>query len=392
MKDSNKKIGRRKFLKAAGAVGAATLVASCSEGGDAGADCIGAPAVLRKKRSLKMVTTWPKNFPGIGTGAERVARRITELTDGGLDIRVYGAGELVPALGAFDAVSQGKADIYHGAEYYWQGKSRAFNFFAAVPFGMTAGEMKAWIYHDGGQELWDELSAAFNIKPFMAGNSGTQMGGWFRSELKGLADLQGLRMRIPGLGGEVMARMGAVPVTKAGGELFLALSQGNIDATEWIGPWNDLAFGFHTIAKYYYYPGFHEPGTTLSMGMNLDLWEDLSNQERAAVESAAAAENDYTLAEFNAQNARALTTLIEEHGVKLTRFPDEILDAMARLSVEVLAETAASDALTGRVYESFAASMARTSRWGEIGERAFTEIREKAMTIAAMASRVDHGG
>jgi TRAP-type mannitol/chloroaromatic compound transport system substrate-binding protein len=387
MKDSDKKIDRRKFLKAAGtagAVGAATLVAGCSD--DASDECgAGAPAVLRKKRSLKMVTTWPKNFPGIGTGAERLARRITELTDGSLDVRVYGAGELVPALGAFDAVSGGKADMYHGAEYYWQGKSRAFNFFAAVPFGMTAGEMKAWIYHDGGQELWDELSAKFNVKPFMAGNSGTQMGGWFRKELGGLADLKGLRMRIPGLGGEVMARLGAVPVTKAGGELFLALSQGNIDATEWIGPWNDLAFGFHAIAKHYYYPGFHEPGTTLGMGINLDLWNDLTAQERAAVENAAAAENDVLLAEFDAQNARALSTLVNEHGVKLTRYPQEILDAMGRISVEVLAETAASDALTGRVFESFSQSMARTAHWGETGERAFTEVRKKANTIAAMS-------
>ncbi len=389
MKDSSKKIGRRKFLKAAGAagaVGAAALAAGCSENGSSESGG-GAPAILRQKRRLKMVTTWPKNFPGLGTGAERLARRITELTDGSLDVRVYAAGELVPALGVFDAVSQGKADIYHGAEYYWQGKSRAFNFFAAVPFGMTAAEMKAWIYHDGGQELWDELSAGFNVKPFMAGNSGTQMGGWFRNELGGLADLKGLRMRIPGLGGEVMARMGAVPVTKAGGELFLALSQGNIDATEWVGPWNDLAFGFHTIAKYYYYPGFHEPGTTLGMGINRELWDDLSAQERAAVENAASAENDYMLAEYNVQNARALTTLVEQHGVRLTRFPDEILDAMARISVDVLAETAASDALTGRVFESFSQSMARTARWGEVGERAFTRIREKAKTIAAMAGQ-----
>ena len=384
MGNKSKKIGRRKFLKVAGATGAATLVAGCSENGNSESEGSGAPAIARKKRRLKMVTTWPKNFPGIGTGAERLAKRITELTDGSLDIRVYAAGELVPALGAFDAVSQGKADIYHGAEYYWQGKSRAFNFYAAVPFGMTAGEMKAWIYHDGGQELWDELSAGFNVKPFMAGNSGTQMGGWFRSELNELSDFKGLRMRIPGLGGEVIARMGGVPVTKPGGELFLALSQGNIDATEWIGPWNDLAFGFHSIAKYYYYPGFHEPGTTLAMGINRELWDDLSAQERAAVENAASAENDYMLAEFNSQNARALATLVNEHGVKLTRFPDEILDAMARISVEVLAETAASDPLTGRVFESFASSMARTSRWGEIGERAFTRVREKAQTIAAM--------
>lgn len=377
MSSNKKSTTRRKFLKAAGALGAAGLVVGCDSQDDSSSGQIEAPAVLRQKRTLKMVTTWPKNFPGIGTGAARLARRITEMTDGGLDVRIYAAGELVPALAAFDAVSQGKADIYHGAEYYWQGKSPAFNFFAAVPFGMTASEINAWIYHDGGQELWDELSARFNVKPFLAGNSGTQMGGWFRSPINGLEDFQGLRMRMPGLGGEVIRRMGATPVTKPGGEIFLALSQGNIDATEWIGPWNDLAFAFHTIASYYYYPGFHEPGTTLAMGMNKDLWDDLSEVERTIVANAAAAENDVLLAEFNAQNGRALRTLVDQHGVKLTCFPDEILDAMATLSVEVLQDTAAADPFTGRVYESFKASLARTSHWGDIGERAFTLARQR---------------
>lgn len=376
---------RRDFIKTVGVVGATGMLAACGDSGDGGnsggqetTSNGEAPAILRKQRTLKMVTTWPKGFPGIGTGAERLAKRISDMTDGTLDIRVYAAGELVPALGAFDAVSQGKADIYHGADYYWQGKSKAFNFFSAVPFGMTAPEMKAWIYHDGGQELWDELSAKFGVKPFMAGNSGTQMGGWFRDELKSLDDFRGLRMRMPGLGGEVISRLGATPVTKAGGEIFLALSQGNIDATEWIGPWNDLAFSFHKIAKYYYYPGIHEPGTTLAMGINLDLWQDLSATERLIIESAAAAENDYILAEFDAQNARALKTLVDEHGVKLTRFPDELLDAMGRISQEVLDETGATDDITSRVYASFRESMARTSYWGSIGERAFTAARDRA--------------
>ncbi len=367
---------RRKFLKLAGATGAAALLAAC--GDQAGSEKqAGGPAVLNKKRLLKMVTSWPKNFPGTGTGAERLARRIFELTDGSLDIKVFSAGELVPAFGGFDAVASGKVDFYHGAEYYWQGRSKAFNFFAAVPFGMTATEFAAWIYSDGGQELWDALSAPFNIKPFMAGSTGPQMGGWYRNEINSVKDFEGLRIRMPGLGGEVMERLGASPVTKAGGEIFLALSQGNIDATEWIGPWNDMAFGFHTIVDYYYYPGIHEPGTALGLGINKDLWEELSPSQRSAIENAAAAETIVMRSEYEAQNGRALVTLIEDHGVKLRRFSDEILAEMGRISIEVLADVAAADPTTGQIYESYMASMARTSRWGEISERAFTAARDK---------------
>lgn len=367
---------RRKFLKLAGATGAAALLAACSDQAD-GEKAAGGPAVLNKKRSLKMVTSWPKNFPGAGTGAERLARRIFELTDGSLDIKVFGAGELVPAFGGFDAVASGKVDFYHGAEYYWQGRSKAFNFFAAVPFGMTTTELAAWIYSDGGQELWDALSAPFNIKPFMAGSTGPQMGGWYRSEINSVKDFKGLRIRMPGLGGEVMKRLGATPVTKAGGEIFLALSQGNIDATEWIGPWNDMAFGFHTIVEYYYYPGIHEPGTALGLGINKDLWEELSPSQRSAIENAAAAETIVMRSEYEAQNGRALVTLIEDHGVKLRRFSDEILAEMGRISLEVLSDVAAADRTTGQIYESYMASMGRTARWGEISERAFTAARDK---------------
>ena len=367
---------RRKFLKLAGATGAAALLAACGDQAD-GEKAAGGPAVLTKKRSLKMVTSWPKNFPGAGTGAERLARRIFELTDGSLDIKVFGAGELVPAFGGFDAVASGKVDFYHGAEYYWQGRSKAFNFFAAVPFGMTTTELAAWIYSDGGQELWDALSAPFNIKPFMAGSTGPQMGGWYRSEINSVKDFKGLRIRMPGLGGEVMKRLGATPVTKAGGEIFLALSQGNIDATEWIGPWNDMAFGFHTIVEYYYYPGIHEPGTALGLGINKDLWEELSPSQRSAIENAAAAETIVMRSEYEAQNGRALVTLIEDHGVKLRRFSDEILAEMGRISLEVLSDVAAADQRTGQIYESYMASMGRTARWGEISERAFTAARDK---------------
>lgn len=367
-------VSRRRLLRGAGAVGAATLLAACDSGGSQEGAASG-PAIVSKKRSLKMVTTWPKNFPGLGTGAERLARRIEALSDGNLSVRVYAGGELVGPLEAFDAVSQGKAEMYHGAEYYWQGKSPAFNFFSAVPMGMTAPEITSWIRYGGGQELWDQLSGQFNVKAFLGGNSGTQMGGWFAKEMNSIEDFQGLRIRMPGLGGEVMQRVGATPVTKAGGEIFQALSQGNIDATEWVGPWNDLAFGFYSIVKNYYYPGIHEPGTALALGLNLDIWNDMTATEKAWIEAAAAAENDIMLAEFNANNARALDTLINEHGVTLRKFNDHILRELGRVSGEVVAEAANHDELARQIYDSFSAARSGGMRWGNIAEKAFMDAR-----------------
>lgn len=366
---------RRRILRGAGVVGAATVLAAC-DGSSGNGQAAGGPAIVSKKRDLKMVTTWPKNFPGLGTGAERLARRIEALSDGNISIKVYAGGELVGALEAFDAVSQGKADMYHGGEYYWQGKSPAFNFFCTVPMGMTAPEITAWIRFGGGQELWDELSGQFNVKAFLAGNSGTQMGGWFAKEMNSIEDFQGLRIRMPGLGGEVMKRVGATPVTKAGGEIFQALSQGNIDATEWVGPWNDLAFGFYSIVKNYYYPGIHEPGTALALGLNLDIWNDMSPVEKSWIEAATAAENDIMLAEFNANNARALDTLVNEHDVVVRKFNDEILAVLGSVSKEVVAEAANHDELARRVFDSYSAARTGSIRWGEIAENAFMNARK----------------
>lgn len=363
---------RRQFLKNAGLVlGSAALLGSCGPAETTKPSEAGGV----RRRTLKMVTTWPKDFPGTGNAATRFAARVYNLSGKAISIRVYAGGELVPALSAFDAVSEGKADMYHGAEYYWQGRSPAFNFFASVPFGMTADEAMAWIQCNGGQALWDQLSARHNIKPMMCGNSGTQMGGWFNKEIQGLADLKGLRIRIPGLGGEVYARLGATPITKAGAEIFLALSQGNIDATEWIGPWNDMAFGLHTIAKFYYYPGIHEPGSILSAGINLDLWNDFTDLEKAIMVNAAEAENAYTWSEFNAENARALEELLAQHKITLQRFPDDVLQAMRHVSDQILKEVAEHDALTNRIYQSFTAARTRIAKWGEVSERAFMEAR-----------------
>lgn len=362
---------RRALLKGAAGVAAAGMAAACS---DSGAPS-GAPMVARQTLKLTMVTAWPKNFPGLGTGAERIAKRIEALSEGRITIKIYAAGEIVGGLGGFDAVASGKADMYHAAEYYWQGKSPAFNFFAAVPMGLTASEMSAWIRFGGGQELWDELSGKYGVKAMMAGNSGPQMGGWFKRDINKIEDFQGLRIRMPGLGGEVLKRVGATPVTKSGQEIYQSLSQGNIDATEWIGPWNDLAFGFHTIVNSYYYPGIHEPGTTLSLGLKKSFWEGLSDLDRLIIQTAADAENDIMHAEFNAGNALALKALVEEHGVALKPFSEAILTRLAEVSAEVLEEVAATDDISRRVYESFKKARAGGMRWGAIAERAFEEAR-----------------
>ncbi|GAB4121934.1 MAG: TRAP transporter substrate-binding protein [Rhodothalassiaceae bacterium] len=374
---------RRRALQAVGAIGAAAaggaVIAAAlgsSDGNSGGTTgTLSSGGVTQAARTLRMVTTWPRDFPGLGTGAERLARRIEAASGGALRVIVHAAGELVPALAAFDAVSSGKADLYHGAEYYWQGRSPAFNFFAAVPMGLTAAETNAWIRFGGGQQLWDRLSARFNIKPLIAGNTGVQMGGWFKRPIRSLADFQGLRIRMPGLGGEVMKRLGATPVTKAGGELFQALDQGNIDASEWVGPWNDMAFSFHSIVKNYHYPGIHEPGTTLSLGVNLDLWDALSPTERAIMETAAAAETIEMFSEFEQENAAALERLLKMPDINIAPFPDEVLRQLAEISEKVLAEVAAGDAFTGEVYRSFRAARARGERWGAISERAFAHAR-----------------
>ncbi|MBB4267015.1 TRAP transporter substrate-binding protein [Roseospira visakhapatnamensis] len=359
---------RRDFLSGAAITGAATATTVAS--------ALSTPAIAQDRRELKLVTTWPKNFPGLGTSAERWAQRITAMSDGRLTVKVYAAGELVPAFEAFDAVSSGTADMYHGAEYYWQGKSKAFNFFAAVPFGLTATEINAWVYHAGGQQLWDELSAGFNIKPMLVANTGVQMGGWFNKEINAVEDYKGLKIRIPGLGGEVLRRIGAAAVSLPGGEVFPALQSGAIDATEWVGPWNDLAFGFYKVAKYYYYPGFHEPGTALSGGVNLAVWDSLSDADKAIIEAAAAAENDYTLAEFNTRNGDALATLVNEHGVELRKFSDDIMKAIGDAAGEVVAEVAAEDPMTKKVYDSFIDFRTKAVGWARIADQAYWTARE----------------
>jgi len=356
---------RRDFISKAAATG---LIA--------GASVIAAPAVHAKtKIKWKMVTTWPKNFPGLGTGANNLAKLITDMSGGRLKVKVYGAKELVPAFEVFDAVSRGTAQMGHGASYYWKGKSEAAQFFSAVPFGLDAQEMNAWLYYGGGIELWQEIYKPFGIIPAATGNTGVQMAGWFNREIKSVEDLKGLKMRIPGLGGEVLRRAGGTPVSLPGGEIFTSLKTGAIDATEWVGPYNDLAFGLHKAAKYYYYPGWHEPGTTLEALINQKAFDELPKDLQSIVMNACKVANQDMLAEYTARNQTALDTLVNKHKVDLRKLPDEVLNKLKTLSEEVVTDVAAKDAASKKVYDSFKKFSQQVENWTDVSERAYLNVR-----------------
>ncbi len=326
----------------------------------------------------RMVTTWPKNFPGLGTTAEKFAEMVSEMSAGRLHIRVHGANEIVPAMGVFDAVSAGSVEVGHGGSYYWRGKAPAAQFFTTVPFGMNAQEMNAWLHYGGGLALWRKVYAPFNLVPFAGGNTGVQMGGWFNKEINSVADLQGLKMRMPGLAGEVFNRAGGTAVNIPGGELYTALQTGVIDATEWVGPANDKAFGFHQIARYYYYPGWHEPGSTLEIIINKTAFESLPKDLQAMVTYAARAANQDMLDQYTATNNEALKSLIEEHDVELRKFPDEVLRSMRKVTEDVLIEQAANDELFSEVYDSYRNFLNNVSAWHKVSEQTYYDMREQS--------------
>ncbi|MGB5606149.1 MAG: TRAP transporter substrate-binding protein [Gammaproteobacteria bacterium] len=365
---------RRDFLGTAG--GGVVLAGSVLTGcGQQQTNDTMAPVAAQQTVNWKMVTTWPKNFPGLGTGANRLAELIGTLSGGRIQVKVYGANELVPAFEVFDSVSGGSAEMGHGAAYYWKGKSEAAQFFAAVPFGLTAQEMNAWLYYGGGMELWREVYAPFGLTPAAAGNTGMQMGGWFNREINSLDDLRGLKMRIPGLGGEVLSRAGGTPVSLPGGEIFTSLQTGAIDATEWVGPYNDLAFGLYKAAKYYYYPGWHEPGTTLECIINTAALDALPADLQSIVLNACRVVNQDMLAEYTARNNSALQTLINEHQVDVREFPGTVLQRLRSLSEEVVAEIADKDAMSAKVYDSYRSFRAQVVAWHDISERAYLNVR-----------------
>ena len=334
---------------------------------------------LKEKEKIykwNMVTTWPKNFPGLGMAAENLSQYVKEMSNGRLIIKVYGAGELVPAMGVFDAVSLGNVELGHGASYYWTGKVKSSQFFTAVPFGLTAQEMNGWLHHGGGLELWEEAYEPFNLVPLAGGNTGVQMAGWFNKEINSIEDIKGIKMRIPGLAGEVFTRLGAETVQLAGNEIFLSLQQGVIDAAEWVGPYNDLTFGFHQVAKYYYYPGWHEPGSTLEIIVNKDALESLPDDLRAMMKYASRAVNQEMLDEYTARNNNALIELVEKHGVSLRKLPNDVLRELKKVSDEVMKEFVAKDDMARKVYDSYSNFKEDVVNYHNISEKAYIDARD----------------
>ena len=336
-------------------------------GASAAAGVLAAPGIARAQtQKWRMVTSWPRRLPGPGMSAERIAERIRSLSGGKLDITVHAAGELVPAFEVLDAVGNGVADMGHTASFYWQGKMPAAPFFTTVPFGLTPGEHVAWIEAGGGQALWDELYAPFGVKPFMGGNTGVCMGGWFRREMKSLADLRGLKLRTLGLGGEVYRRLGVTPQTTPPAEILLSLQSGVIDGAEFVGPGTDIALGLYRVAPFYYYPGFNKPNGTGECIIALKAWNALSDELKAVVAHACATEANYALAEMERLNATALEALVNEHKVKLAMFPEDLVAAARRQANDVLGELAGRSATTGKVHASYVAFRERTATWSRV--------------------------
>ena len=348
-------------------------------GGVAAASTIAAPAIAKERIEIAMVATWGRDFPGLGTGAQRFAKRLSDMSDGRIQVTYYAAGERVKAFDSFDEVASGNAQMYHGAEYYWKGKHPGWAYFTSVPFGLTYTEMNAWIRFGGGQELWDELGADYGLKGLMCGNTGVQMGGWFRKEMNSVDDFKGLKMRMPGLGGDVLAKLGGSPVSLPGGQIYENLISGSIDATEWVGPWNDELMKFYEAAKYYYYPGMHEPGAMLACGMNKTWWDGLSKSDQMMIEAASSMENDVMMSEYNYKNGAALKRLINDQGVKLRQFNDDIYDGFAEASEEVFAEVQEHSDLANRIHQSFVTARTDIGAWAEISDQAYLQQRNRAL-------------
>ncbi len=357
---------RRSFLRTSVVGGAA-----------AASTALAAPAYAQGNRTLTMVTTWGRGLAGVHDAAERVANSITEMTDGQLTVDLRAAGELVGAFEVFDAVTSGQADMYHGADYYFVNQHPGYAFFTAVPFGMTAQELADWYYHSGGHELHDELGQIFGLKSFLGGNTGAQSGGWFRNEITGPEDFQGLRFRMPGLGGQALGRLGASVQNLPGGEVYQALASGAIDGTEWIGPWADQSAGFQEITNIYYTAGFHEPGAGLSVAFNRDVFESFTPAQQKICEIAAAECHQWNLAQFLSNNGAALQQLVAG-GVQVREFPDSVWDAFGQASQEVLDENM-GDELFARIRNSAMESMAASSAWIQASEGTYRAQRDRVL-------------
>jgi TRAP-type mannitol/chloroaromatic compound transport system substrate-binding protein len=357
---------RRSFLKTSALGGTA-----------AAATTLAAPAYAQGKRTLTMVTSWGRGLAGVFDSAQRAADSITTMSDGNLTVEIKAAGELVGAFEVFDAVSSGQADMYHAADYYFVGQHPGYAFFTAVPFGMTAQELVNWYYHGEGMALHDELGQIFGLKSFLAGNTGAQAGGWFSKEINSPEDFNGLKFRMPGLGGKALGKLGASVQNIPGSEVYQALASGAIDGTEWIGPWADEKAGFQEITKTYYTAGFHEPGAGLSLATNRDVFDSLSPAHQMIIERAAAEAHQWNLAQFLNNNGAALQRL-QAGGVKVMEFPDSVWDAFGAAAKETLDENM-GDELFARIRNSVESSMAASSGWLVKSEGVYRSQRDRVL-------------
>lgn len=361
MKESKRRDFLKKAVMTTAAAGAALTLS--------------APSVRAGKTyNWKMVTAWPPHSPLLGEGAEMIAGLIEEMSDGKLKIRVYGGGELVPALQAFDAVSQGIVEMGHGSAYFWAGKSPAAQFFTAVPFGMNAQQTNAWFYAGKGLDLWEEVYAPFNLISMPVANTGVQMGGWFNKEITSIKDFKGLKMRIPGFGGRVIAKAGGSVVLSVGSEIYMNLERGVIDAAEWVGPYHDYLMGLHKTAKYYYYPGWQEPSASLELFINKRAFEGLPGDLQAVIKTAAYRANLWVLSEFESRNNTYLQKLISEHNVQLKKFPEDVLKALKEYTREAIDEITSKDPMSKKVYESYSKFQKDVSAWAAVSEAAYHTI------------------
>ena len=351
---------RRKFLQVSGA-------------GLAGA--LAAPAAARSLPAVhwRLASSYPKSLDTIYGAAEVLADRVKRLTQGRFVIRVFAGGEIVPGLGVLEACQQGTVECGHTASYYYIGKDKTFAFDTALPFGLTARQQNAWLYHGGGLALLRDFFKSYSVINFPGGNTGVQMGGWFRREIKSIRDLKGLKMRIPGIGGEIMARLGAVPQSIAGSDVYPALERGAIDAAEWVGPYDDEKLGFVQVAPHYYFPGWWEGGPNLSFLVNLDAWEQLPPPYRNAFEAAAAEANSMMLAQYDADNPSALARLIRQ-GAKLHVFPRDLMEAAYRVAIELYEKEARSNPAFKAVYEPWKQFRSNAFSWFRLAETTYSNF------------------
>lgn len=337
---------RRTFIKA-GSAGAAAAAASAT---------LAAPAIAQSTMQWKMVTAWPKNLPGPGVAAQLLADRITALSGGRIEVKLFAAGELVPGRGVFDAVSEGTAELYHAVPAYWGSKSKGILLFGSQPFGLRADEQVGWLTHGGGQALYDEMYGRFGLKPFLCGNSGPQWAGWFSKDINSVDDLKGLRYRTTGLASEMCSKLGMAVQAMGGRDMFQALQSGALDAGEFIGPWTDSALGFYQVAKNYYWPGVGEPSSAEECGVNLEAYNALPDDLKQAVALACESLYNPVWTEYTTKHAAALQKLVAEQGVQVKMLPESVIVAMGNAAGEVMAELRDdSDELVKRIVESFLA-------------------------------------